>query len=391
MEFNDPIKIVRVVRGNGTLSLDYRTHSSAKLPKGRTSNRIRFSTNKEDSKAALKYVEKHKFELAKQHYESLFDNLENKEEVLFEDIAYAAHELAAKKKNRKKDATVDYLSILEKFVFPYFGRMNLNSIKPKDIELWMIEMADLGISQSRFYKYFFVVKCVLDYAYKNEYTVSNVMDKVKRTEVDLPKSKSNNHEYFSEVDRDKILNDTCVGCSDAELIKHCFINTFMHLALFTGARTGEMLALKWADVDFDNNAITYRSSMRKGIEGTTKTKEPRTVVMIQRLSDVLLKWKDTKAGEYVFPQPGLRIPYKNSRSIADTYYKPMLERLGIRFRRLYSSRHTFASISHDKGIPVATISQCLGHRDTEVTSKYYLLSGNRNQDEVRRQMEKLNS
>jgi integrase len=165
----------------------------------------------------------------------------------------------------------------------------------------------------------------------------------------------------------------------------------MHIALFTGARTGEMLSLKWVDVDFDNNEITYRSSMRKGIEGTTKTKEPRTVVMIQRLSDVLLKWKGDKEGGYVFPQPGLRIPYKNSRSIVDTYYKPMLERLGIPFRRLYSSRHTFASISNDKGIPLATISHCLGHSDTAVTSKYYVMSGRRDQNEVRNQMEKLSS
>lgn len=381
----DVIKSVRVHEEGGIIKLDYRVHPNAKLPKGKEGNRLRFSTGKEATKAMLKYVEKHKEELALQHYASQFDNIENKAEPLFEDLAYVALQEAEVDRN-KTDGTKDYLNILSQHVLPYFGKEKITEIKARDVRSWMTQMGALGLSQSRYNKFHFVINRVFNFAYENEYTTTNVMSKIDRISKLFSKSSSNNDEYFSEVEMNKILNATCENCTEKELYKHEFMRAFMHTAFLTGARTGELLALKWEDVDFIKNLITYRSSMRKGVEGTTKTGSIRSVPMVPNLSEALQRWKGDRISGYVFCQAYTKKPYSNSRSIVDTYYKPMLARLEIPFRILYSTRHTFASISLEKGILLATVSQCLGHKSTEVTSRYYIHSGNKNQDLVRDQL-----
>jgi len=388
MELNNPIKTARVVTVNGTITIDYRTHASAKLPKGRTNNRFRFSTNKEDSKAALKYVEKHKFELALAHYESLLDNLENTEEVFFKDIAYQALK-EAEINRRKHDGTNDYLNILDKFVLLFFGSMLVKNIQVKDVRAWMLEMSKLKISQRRFYKYYYVLNRVMAYAAENGYIISNPMLHVKRSSPIFAKAESKDTQYFTKDEVETILNAPFEGTTDRERRRHNFIIAFLYIAFFTGGRTGEIMALRRSDIDFINKTITYRTSMRKGVLSTTKTGKSRTVPMVKRVGDVLLKWlEENVKGEYVFSVPNKGAPYRESRVIADHMYKPLLERLRIPYKILYSTRSTFASLAAERGVSMLVISKCLGHSDLATTQRFYIRIGKLDEDISRDELEK---
>ncbi len=266
---NQFIKSVRIFEEDGSIKLDYRTKPNVKLPKGKVGNRFRCSTGIKVTPSTLKSIEKNKFDLAQEHYEGLFNTLENKEIVLFEDVAHLALKEAEADRG-KLDGTKDYQNILKSDVLPFFGKLPLKEIKVKDIKAWVNEIAEQELSQSRFNKKYYVVKRVLDYACENEYIESNPISFVKRSSKLFTKPKDKSTEYFSKEERNIILNDTCENGTVKDKIDFPFINTFMHVALLIGARTGEILALKLEDIDFENNTITIQRSIRKGVESGTK-------------------------------------------------------------------------------------------------------------------------
>jgi len=389
MELIKSIKSVRVyVEGDNIIKLDYRVKQTAKLPKGRKGFRFRTSTGEKSTPQALKSIEKNKFKLAAEHYESLFNNLENKEEPLFEDIAELALE-EAEVNRTKTDATLDYQNILKNDVLPTFGKLNLADIKVKDIRAWMITMSKQKLSQSRFNKKYYVLKRVLDYALENEYIISNPISLVQRSSKLFTKAKDKSNDYFSKGEMSKILNDTCENGTPHDLKNYQFIRTFMHVALYTGARSGEIIALKKNDINFQDNTITFQRSIRRGIEAGTKTGRTRVVPMVKPLVDALKEWIADTNKVYLFPKPYTDKPYSTSRPVVDRYYRPMLQRLNIPFRILYNSRHTFASVAIENKIPIATVSRCLGHSTISTTERYYLQFGNADQNDIRSQLENL--
>ena len=388
IEIMETIKSARVFEENGFIKLDYRVNSLAKLPKGKDGNRFRFSTGIAATAISFKSISNRKFETAYAHYGSLFQSLENKEVVLFEDIAHLALE-EAEINRRKKDSTMDYKNILSKFVLPYFGKMPINDVKVKDIKAWMLEMGKLTISQNRFNKYYYVVKRVMDYASENEYSSSNIMQHLKRSSPQFSKSGVKDDGYYTKEEVEKILSDNCASCSKQERSKHGFINAFAHVAFLTGARTGEIMALKWSDIDFENGTITIERSITRSVISTTKTGTTRSVPMVKKLHAKLLEYKESSYCEWVFPNLKSRMPYTYSRTIVDHKFKPMLQRLGIAYKGLYQTRHTFASLSVQNGISMHIVKECMGHKDISTTQRFYLRFGNLDQVDVRKQLEGL--
>ncbi len=88
----------------------------------------------------------------------------------------------------------------------------------------------------------------------------------------------------------------------------------------------------------------------------TKIDEVRTVPMVKEFVEVLQKYKDSLTHEYVFINPKTQSYYRDTRSIVDTYYKPLLQRLELPNIVMYQTRATFASISTEKGIPLSITS-----------------------------------
>jgi integrase len=381
-------KSIRIFVEDGIIKFDYRTKANVPLPKGKIGNRFRFSTGMKETPSSFKEIERNKTKLVQEHYEGLFQTLENKEIVLFEDVAFLALKEAEADRG-KKDGTKDYENILKLDVLPFFGKLPLQDIKVKDIKAWVNEIAEQELSQSRFNKKYYVVKRVLDYACQNDYMLANPISHVKRGSKLFSKPKDKSTEYFSKEERNLILTDTCENGTAKEKIDFPFINTFIHVALLTGARTGEIMALKLEDIDFENNTITIQRTVRKGIIAGTKTGKNRTIPMIKTLKEALIKWIGTSNRVWLFPKTTIDFPYSDSRTIVDKYYKPLLARLNLKYRVLYNTRHSFASVAVENKIPISTVSKCLGHSVLSTTERFYLQFGNANQDDIRDQLENL--
>jgi len=72
----------------------------------------------------------------------------------------------------------------------------------------------------------------------------------------------------------------------------------------------------------------------------------------------------------VFQNPLTGLPWHDERSQRDTYWRPTLKRLGIRWRRAYNTRHTFATVALMAGVPPAYISNQIGNSVKMLLEKY---------------------
>jgi integrase len=127
------------------------------------------------------------------------------------------------------------------------------------------------------------------------------------------------------------------------------------IALNTGMRKGEILHLRWHDVDLDNQFFFLKQ---------TKSNKPRKIPMSGFVTDVLRSIKRT--GEFVFVNP------KTGKPISDlqTPFKAACRKAGISDLRFHDLRHTAATYMVTGGIDLVTVKEILGHATIQMTMRY---------------------
>ena len=146
-----------------------------------------------------------------------------------------------------------------------------------------------------------------------------------------------------------------------------------YIELATGLRRGELLGLKWQDVDWKNGIIKVRRQVARVdgqiVEAPLKTKNSyRAVTISQQAIEVLKQQKAKTNDTYVFPSPnGGPI----SPDSVNNMLKRVLERAGIPKVRFHDLRHTFATIALQNGVDIKTVSGMLGHFSAGFTLDTY--------------------
>ena len=158
------------------------------------------------------------------------------------------------------------------------------------------------------------------------------------------------------------------------------------LAFTTGMRQGELLSLKWTDVDLEAAHVQVRSSLRKGKEGFVFS-EPKTsssrrkvaltataVVALERHRERQLEqrmaygplWQNH---DLVFPDT-LGMPF-NGVTLLRREFVPLLKRAGLPMMRFHDLRHTAATLMLLKGVHPKIVSEMLGHASVSITLDLY--------------------
>ena len=146
-----------------------------------------------------------------------------------------------------------------------------------------------------------------------------------------------------------------------------------YIALATGLRRGELLGLKWQDIDWKNGIIKVRRQVARVdgqiVEAPPKTKNSyRAVSISPQAIEVLREQKRKTNDTYVFPSPnGGPI----SPDSVNNMLKRVLERAGIPKVRFHDLRHTFATIALQNGVDIKTVSGMLGHFSAGFTLDTY--------------------
>ena len=160
---------------------------------------------------------------------------------------------------------------------------------------------------------------------------------------------------------------------ETEILLNCcydHIKSIVILALNTGMRKGEILSLKWSDVDMKNRNITVRR---------TKNNEVRTIPMTDTLYNMLKTMGQQIGEQYVFSNEEGK-PYGDIK----TGFKAALRRAEIKNFRFHDLRHTFASKLMMNGADIGSVQKLLGHKDITMTMRYSHLSNAHLRETVKR-------
>ena len=148
-----------------------------------------------------------------------------------------------------------------------------------------------------------------------------------------------------------------------------------YIDLATGLRRGELLGLKWSDIDLDNGILHIRRQiMRQNgqvIEAPLKTKNSYRSVPIGTGAIEVLEKQKKKIGntsEYVFPSPtgGPMSPDSVLHML-----QRVLKRAGLERIRFHDLRHTFSVLALQNGVDIKTLSAMLGHYSAGFTLDTY--------------------
>lgn len=257
----------------------------------------------------------------------------------------------------KPSTLSDNRSNINAHLNPAFAGKRVEKITADEIEQWRDELVDeRGLSRRTVNKLLINLGAILERAVKHHGLLRNPAKDVPKLRV---RYDPNAYDFFSP---DEIATLGAAAASDQD---HAIYRT----AAFTGLRMGELIALRWGDVDFNTEALHVYSSYSLGTLTAPKSGLTRTVPMAEQVRDLLKSHRKTVPhgrGDLVFP--GERGEYLDGSALRRRY-KKTLERAKLRKLRFHDLRHTFGSIA----IGQATIVQVqawMGHADVQTTMKY---------------------
>ncbi|ANT45444.1 integrase [Helicobacter phage Is3180G] len=147
------------------------------------------------------------------------------------------------------------------------------------------------------------------------------------------------------------------------------LKAFLTVAFLTGMRTGEQLALTWEDIDFNEKTITINKSLNELGTITTPKNKPsiREVDLLEPVEKILKELKESEPANKKF----IFISMPKRTTMFQRAFRALLRALNLKDRKLYTSRHTFASLMLSQGEEPMWVSKTLGHKDLNTTFKTY--------------------
>ena len=130
------------------------------------------------------------------------------------------------------------------------------------------------------------------------------------------------------------------------------------MAMKTGARRGELLALTWRDVDLEAGVASL---------GKTKNGDRRTLVLLADVIEALRPFKSSDPDRFVFGS--VRSKYQVPTNMGSAW-REAIERAAIKNFKFHDLRHCTASYMAQAGIPLNVIAEVLGHRRLDMTKRY---------------------
>jgi integrase len=270
-----------------------------------------------------------------------------------------------------------YKSLVQKHIVPSLGKMLISDLRPEHIQRFYNEKLKQGrvdgkggLSEKTVGEFHLIIHQALDQAIKEGFLSKNVIDAIRK-----PQFKTYEIQPLSEEEVKKFL----------ETITHHPYYEPLLLECYTGLRRGELLGLRWSDVDLKNNTVSIKQSLIRTKQGLCfsepKTaKSRRTIPIPQQLSNVLKRYKvkqnESKlvAGS-AYQDKGLLFCNPagsplDPRSFTKAFKKVLVDAnlLKIRF---HDMRHTHATLLLLLNEHPKVVQERLGHSTIRMTLDTY--------------------
>ncbi len=270
-----------------------------------------------------------------------------------------------------KQRTVQhYQHIITNHIGSYFGNTKLRNLTKRDMQQYVAYLASsgninmgCGLSSSSIQLIVSVLRQGLSYGVDNGYIADNPLAGIRNR-----RSASKVVGAFTQDEHDKIV-------MFASTNRRYFGVT---LALYTGIRIGELLALQWDDFDTEQSIlkISKTTFMLKDNSGVwcQVTDCPKTasshrdIPISPKISKLLLQHRAYSSSQYIIDNNGAQMKVRHYQFV----FESMLKKLSIPKKGFHALRHTFASRAIGLGIDVKTLSELLGHSKTSITLDRYV-------------------
>ena len=226
---------------------------------------------------------------------------------------------------------------------PYFKDAELDDITPQRIEQYRAERLEAGVTKSTINRELTILKKMFNLAIDWNLTEQNPIVKVK-----LFSEKGTKKERILKADEESKLLPACPD----------HLKPIIIMALNTGMRRGEILNLRWRQVDLERRLVTAEN---------TKGGQNRTIPVNGTLFHELARIKaQGGSSELVFPNPRTGRPFTELKNS----FKKACRTVGIHDLRFHDLRHTFATRLIEGGVDIVTVKELLGHFSVTVTQRY---------------------
>lgn len=274
----------------------------------------------------------------------------------------------------------EYKRLLDKHILPNFGKRKARSIRASELDTYYAKLKKSGgvggngLSAQSVRHIHAIIHRLFSQAVKWGWTSSNPASlasppKVRAKQVNVPSV----DQVVKLIDNAK-LSDDGFGC-------------LLRLAAVTGARRGELCALKWSDLDLSKGILTISRSIASDkndhmVEKDTKTHSNRSIALDVDTCKILEDWQNTcndraqkcnvnlTSQEFIFSDlPDGSQCWRPGR--VTLAFMRLCKRLDIKDVRFHDLRHFAATRMLVAGVPVKTVSGRLGHADAATTLNVY--------------------
>ena len=280
--------------------------------------------------------------------------------------------ISIKKQTVRPNTVRNYSERYERNIKDVIGKKLLTEVKPIHCQTIFSKMAEEGYKTTTIYQTRIALYNMLEFARENDVLITNPCKKSVKSDMGKPSDKK---EALT-IDVQKKFLEAVVGYS--------YENQY-RFVLQTGLRTGELIGLKWSDIDFENRTMKIERSMeyrykvgewrvgppksKSGYRTIPLTDEAIRILENQRAKNKKLKLIPIEWNDTVFLCRN-GTPVKNSTY--DTGLFKYCDRVGIPHFSMHVLRHTFATRCIEGGMKPKTLQKISGHSNIGITMNLYV-------------------
>ncbi|WP_141048241.1 site-specific integrase [Aliarcobacter cryaerophilus] len=311
-------------------------------------NGVRKSTGLKDTKENRKALENH-------HKNDVFYKKFNVNLDAKTVIEYCQEVLDEKEKRLQPTSMTQYHSLLKSKIIPFFAKKYPQEITPLMLKNWYSTFSDRSTLNA-------CVNSILKPAF--ELAIIENCIKSSPFIVSFPTLKSDYEMNPFNLKEIKLILDNADG----------WFKNFLGIAFFTGLRTGEILALEWKDINFNEGTISINKTQTMGMNKRPKTKSSIREIDILSQCEVFLKNQQRISGLGInlFTSTKHHTGGKIYGSCSLVYrWRNLLKKCNLEYRNIYQTRHSFASNMLSNREDMFWISKMLGHKSMNITLERY--------------------
>jgi integrase len=271
-----------------------------------------------------------------------------------------------KRAGRKRSTIAAVESALRVQLVPFFGDKELDTIRHEDVVDLVAVLEGKGLSPKSIHNYVGTLSALFNFAKgpQRRWAAVNPCDGVE-----LPGVPEHDEiRFLDESEWEAVLRHVQPGAYKA------LDRAFYLAAIMAGLRHGELIALRWRDVDWTAGRIRVRQNWVLGEFDTPKSRTAaRSVPMADRLAgelDRLYKAMGEPSDDaLVFGDPSTGQPLDKAANLRR--YRKVLKAAALdATHNLHGLRHTFGTRMAAAGVPMRTLQAWMGHRDISTTQRY---------------------